>query len=503
MPFESPESAETPLALGPLLFFRASDAATWRLRVLVLARQSPPRLSARGVGVPWEAVWSWGERVAYAADIVLPRGTTSCYQIGEQSWSVSVPARGAALHIACTACNGEEDEEPAVWRGDRDRIWRHLADTHAASPVHLLLQLGDQVYADPVWDCDPRLAGWRRSGRSQRAKAPFPADLRERVRGFYLQRYLDTLRGAAQSRLFAEVPQISIWDDHDIFDGWGSWRDSDQDSPVFQGLFAAARETFQVLQRGVAPGAWPPKNGPEADAVLGPAPPLGLRLWIDDCLFVVPDLRSERRRDRMLGGAGWSFLDESLDAAQSARRVLLISSVPFLNANLSPLERLLVLIPGQQLYQDDLRDQWTSYEHRTEWRRLERRLSALVAQGREVTILSGEIHLGALGLAETGGGSYVQAIAPGIAHRPPPRNYVRFLERIARLPSSPGSPGGLVPLPNQGGRRYLARRGWVEVSLPPDGPARLAWRGPEVDALGIALQHPGAARPETAAAAGR
>ena len=31
------------------------------------------------------------------------------------------------------------------------------------------------------------------------------------------------------------TPQMQIWDDHDIFDGWGSYPDHLQTCPVFQG----------------------------------------------------------------------------------------------------------------------------------------------------------------------------------------------------------------------------------------------------------------------------
>ena len=53
-----------------------------------------------------------------------------------------------------------------------------------------------------------------------------------------------------------------MWDDHDIFDGWGSYSDEEQASPVFQTIFDAARAAFikfQLMWRrdrlGLAPAA--------------------------------------------------------------------------------------------------------------------------------------------------------------------------------------------------------------------------------------------------------
>ena len=65
-----------------------------------------------------------------------------------------------------------------------------------------------------------------------------------------------------------------------------------------------------------------------------------------------------------------------------------------LNLDLSWLERLHILLPGQQGYQDDLRDQWRSYAHRHEWSRFVEQLFAFaVRTGTAVAVLSGEIHL--------------------------------------------------------------------------------------------------------------
>jgi hypothetical protein len=49
--------------------------------------------------------------------------------------------------------------------------------------------------------------------------------------------------------MFASVPTLMMWDDHDIFDGWGSYSPERQQSEVFQGIFNIAREYFYLFQR--------------------------------------------------------------------------------------------------------------------------------------------------------------------------------------------------------------------------------------------------------------
>ena len=39
------------------------------------------------------------------------------------------------------------------------------------------------------------------------------------------------------------------WDDHDIFDGWGSYPDTLQNCPVFQGCYQAALRFYLLFQQ--------------------------------------------------------------------------------------------------------------------------------------------------------------------------------------------------------------------------------------------------------------
>ena len=43
--------------------------------------------------------------------------------------------------------------------------------------------------------------------------------------------------------------QTMTWDDHDIFDGWGSYPDTIQNCPVFQGCFQAAKRFYLLFQQ--------------------------------------------------------------------------------------------------------------------------------------------------------------------------------------------------------------------------------------------------------------
>ena len=187
--------------------------------------------------------------------------------------------------------------------------------------------------------------------------------------------------------LAARIPSLAMWDDHDISDGWGSYPDPVLDSEVGRCIFSAARESFILFQLGAAPGELPDRCLDRAGKSLSWSVQLpGLQI-------VAPDLRSERRRDRVMGKSGWDAFRTALGET-GRRRVLVLSSVPALGPRLAIVERIMYLTPSWEEYQDDLNDQWQSIRHKEEWRSFLRDAIALHERdGIRVTFLSGEIHL--------------------------------------------------------------------------------------------------------------
>ena len=460
------------LLLGPILRFRGAEDGTARLAVTIAvpAEADPPVLRASGRPGPGPecigtlggaAFWSW--RFEEPLD-----GGRAAYEISGARHEVVLARSGDALRVAYTSCNGGEDEaEAARSPGGRNAMWTQLARRHEARPLHLLLMGGDQIYADGLWEL-PAMRAWVRLPRRARLAAPFTEAMRAELEAHYLATYADVLGAPEVAGVLARVPGVMMWDDHDIVDGWGSRPPAWQASPVARGLFAVARRAFALVQLGCDPDAPPPSGfaSPEGahygwEGAYGPA------------RLVVPDLRSERTRSRVMGPAGHAALAHALDAAAEPHLVV-VSSVPLVNADLSMLERVVTpLMPLADLYQDDLRDQWMSHRHAAEWRAVMERLLLAAEAGRRVTVLSGEIHLGAHGSAERPGGRagarVEQLTASGIAHPPPPRLLARALDRLTRRPwTRRGLRLAMHPVAPDA-RRYVAERNWLELTLLGDG----------------------------------
>jgi hypothetical protein len=159
------------------------------------------------------------------------------------------------------------------------------------------------------------------------------------------------------------------------------------------------------------------------------------------------------------------------------RQVLLVSTMPIVNPYLTPLEHFFDLLPGHQTWQDDLVDQWPSAAHWAEWQRLLQHLVEFSARtGARVTSVSGEIHLGALGLVTRGATEIYQLTSSGIVHPPPPSSVVQVLEwvgaRITRL--APDITVRLLPLPGLE-RRFLRARNWLALEIPADDGLIATW----------------------------
>ena len=103
-----------------------------------------------------------------------------------------------------------------------------------------------------MWDKLVPLEEWARLPLDQRIKQPFTEKMRSLVDQFYAQVYVARWSQAEPARVFAQVPSIMMWDDHDIFDGWASYEAELQQCDVYRGIFATAREYFALYQLQLA-----------------------------------------------------------------------------------------------------------------------------------------------------------------------------------------------------------------------------------------------------------
>jgi alkaline phosphatase D len=171
-----------------------------------------------------------------------------------------------------------------------------------------------------------------------------------------------------------------MWDDHDIFNNWGSRL---TESPLDRRMFEAATRVYGEYQHPRNPGG---KIGP---------PPFFYTFRYGTAGFVVLDLRGARdyRIGRLMGASQWEELRQYLagpDAAE-VETLFIVASVPVAHHS-----RWIVRLLGQlpEHFADDVRDRWCSPHFIASRNELLDELFAWQerAPGRQAVLLSGDVH---------------------------------------------------------------------------------------------------------------
>ncbi len=352
------------------------------------------------------------------------------YRVDGQAFGFAVPPRDMAPTCAYTSCNGFSDYKK-MKDIPQDPVWNKMRDNHAQRPYHLLLMGGDQIYSDAMWTTTA-LHDWAAAPNDKKlANKPVTKTLQTEIDDFFFGNYLKVWAYPHVARMLASIPTVMMWDDHDIIDGWGSYPEKLQQSPVFKAIFNIARDYFLLFQQ---------HSATEADVAmrlpLQPGFTKAVRLGGYGLLAL--DLRSERTPDVVMGEQSWQAAYNWLEAQDDCKHMLIMSSIPVVHPDFSTLEMLLCALPGQQELEDDLKDHWLSRTHQWERLRLIHRLQEWSHRtGGRVTILSGDVHVGAIGAIESSQKQYAgkpitihQLTSSGVVHPPPPAMALFYLEHV-------------------------------------------------------------------------
>jgi len=404
--------------IGPILHLRAGKLSDWSFSVGLWIDETtamPPTLAfdpaakARISSLATAAGSFDGAKWMYWL-VSIPRGEKefqTSYRIGNLDEGtididgVVIPALGQSPRIAFFSCNGVQDPKDWTTQPEMEVLWERMHARHEAGvqpdrsggPYHVLLGGGDQIYCDSVWaDVEKlrKLDSW-----NARKKARVTPSLVRALEKHYGKLYL-RWHASWFSELHSRVPGLYTWDDHDIFDGWGSYSDDLQRSGLFQAIFQQARRAFMLFQLG---------GGAEAGAPCLDASGAHFlqAIQLSDALdVVVLDLRSQRTSDAVMAEDQWKALGDHL-AARSKRKstgahLLVVSTIPVVYLNFAVATTFFDWLPWRQDLEDDLRDQWEHKDHQEERSRL---IMTLLNHAKEtksrVTLLSGDVHVGARG----------------------------------------------------------------------------------------------------------
>lgn len=347
-------------------------------------------------------------------------GAGASSQQGQSQWVFEVPGNSQAPRLAYASCNGFSDPKLMKNTAEPFALWKKLLNDHAQAPIHLLLMGGDQVYADSLWGSVPLLKRWSALPKDQKcALKPASKELAA-LQSAYVNLYLERWNEPSTAQALATIPSLMMWDDHDIVDGWGSYSDDLQQSPVMQAAFQAANTAFQLFQlRGRSTNT----------TLLAPqAAHHSALLRFRGLNILALDNRSDRRLNRIMSETHWQTVINTLNTLTNGD-LLVMSGVPVVYRDFSFVEQTLDTLPGDQELTDDLKDHWRARAHQGERARFIMRLldnaqQRKTAQGKARTvILSGDVHVGCLGVVQDNTGdtpvNLHQVVSSGIVHPAP------------------------------------------------------------------------------------
>lgn len=269
--------------VGPLLNYRRmskenTDGPLWHGSVLIVATagQNAPALQIRNASGgdssfsrsiqpeklyedPKSSFWRYEVQVPFQAqesmwEYHIPGieyvDTKKNISTGPKSFAI--PSKYASMRIMFHSCNGfSVGTDTDAWSGCA--LWNDVLRQHEQLPFHVMIGGGDQIYNDGV-RVDGPLRPWTdMASPHKRRNFPFNEELRAKCDQYYFDNYVRWYGTEPFSYANCQIPQLNIWDDHDIIDGFGSYTDHFMRCPVFRGIGGVAHKYYLLFQHHLPP----------------------------------------------------------------------------------------------------------------------------------------------------------------------------------------------------------------------------------------------------------
>jgi hypothetical protein len=494
------------IVCAPLVKFLGREQNCWKLSVLVVSDQQDldkfHSSAARKINYQSFTVHNLVMEFFQFQISLQEEGRSVDYAIYNQKFSLTVPGRADCIRMAFFSCNGFHSDEDEKSIGGIEKMWNHYTEVHTNQKAHLLLFGGDQEYFDPVFQL-PVLEEWLCLPLIEKVKSPFTEEMEEEVDHFYLQKYLAKFApDSSFAKTLSSTPSMMNWDDHDIFDGWGSYSTELQSCPVFQGIYASAKRYYLIFQQHVNP-----YHLLNDKSFIGNESFSMLRM-VGDIGILAVDTRSKRNREEILPKEAWKeIFDATKTFPEQCRHLLVMLPVPIIYPDFGKLASLadkiedhagtvkkvvesfrskklkeLIISPFETIeLQDDMIDHWRSEQHKNERKMLIKKLQKLARNKNiRITFLSGDVHLG--GMAEIFNPKVVskeydfqymaQVISSPMGNIPGGRGIALFLSYFNNKTENfdGGAKAKLIPIENVDNSEekiLFSHRNWAELTYFP------------------------------------
>lgn len=296
-----------------------------------------------------------------------------------------------------------------------EEMWdyfREMLERHNSQSLRFVLAGGDQVYSDGV----ETLSIWNFLKKVMRREGERLLPDEDEMTTWYRDIYRGYWGFPALREVFSSFPTYMIWDDHEIADGWGSFRfakgkprdELEEILPNRADSELSWEDRFALVQRMVRAATrvyreYQHSHNPDMQQVDAgfPADAFDYHIRFPQGALYVLDGRGQRDFNRgSLKILGKAQLDrfkawlETLDPAETPF-VFVTSAVPLLHLSHILVDQGEGVIADAANLTDDLRDGWEHKAHRVENRTLLKLLFKAARRGHRVCVLSGDVHVAA------------------------------------------------------------------------------------------------------------
>lgn len=361
------------------------------------------------------------EEVKDDSDVISE--TADQESIYNRKFKFIVPGTETPPYIGALSCNGQKKDKIFT------ELWERLHKTHLNKGMHLLLHGGDQIYSDPyIWKCHKSLNNFLNKFRKH--KTPFTDDIRNALDDHYFATYVRYWTLPPVAKVLSEIPNIMMWDDHDIIDGFGSYRTSWQRTPVFQGIFSVAKKYFMGFQLGM-------NEGETLLSSLRGSPGLTQVFNVNGVAILSLDNRGERTRRQIMSEETHHALQQYLTSLQNIYHVIAIIGVPIVYNSFHIFEKVITNLNFD--LEDDIRDHWRSWRHHRERKRFVKMLQQFSREKRwRTTFVAGDVHVACAAVLhnkhESGNACVLNVlVTSGMGSAPPPPALLKYLNFTSRM----------------------------------------------------------------------
>lgn len=349
---------------------------------------------------------------------------------GYSYWKVNVCPKDAVPKLAFVSCNGEHNIEECAQLEDKYKGWNQLIKSR---PNYLFL-IGDQVYSDSIYsDLKKGEINFIKRLKNHYSDTT----LNDEIDAFFLNLYIKSWNKPYLEIALATIPNVMIWDDHDIIDGYGSFDCSIQNTLI--PLFEVARKYYLLFQlRTLQNTALISSNG-NTD--------LNQWLILRKYLLVLPDTRTHRTKKNVLIQSQYDLFKSKFKTAipKDDLSLLFVLPVPIAHLDFYTFVEYILRfhdkLKGSQFDKfraHDAIDHWDHRYHKREQKQMMDLMfdSAEKIKAKKMIIVSGDVH--------SAGASTIykistlkrfgtQLITSPIVNKPSPKLLRFFAKRIKHI----------------------------------------------------------------------